>query len=112
MGSGLSRLLALWQAYPTRFWLLFAGVFFSVSSSSFIWPFTTIFIAEQTQSSLALTTLMFSVEACTSLLSVGRTSKMMDLYGHKVMMITGLVLQASNLLLMTEQIQLIGIQKS
>jgi len=70
-----------------------------------------IFIAEQTRSSLALTTLMFSVEACASLLSVGRTSKMMDLYGHKVMMITGLVLQASNLLLMTEQIQLIGIQK-
>ena len=54
---------------------------------------------------------MFSVEACASLLSVGRTSKMMDLHGRKVMMITGLVLQASNLLLMTEQIQLIGIQK-
>ena len=55
---------------------------------------------------------MFSVEACASLLSVGRTSKMMDLHGRKVMMITGLVLQAGNLLLMTEQIQLIGIQKS
>jgi MFS family permease len=102
VGSGLSRLLALWHAYPTRFWLLFAGVFCSVFCSSFIWPFTTIFIAEQTQSSLTLTTLMFSVEACASLLSVGKTSKMMDLYGRKVMMITGLVLQAGNLLLMTQ----------
>ncbi|MEC8261024.1 MAG: hypothetical protein VX032_11435 [SAR324 cluster bacterium] len=37
----MNRLLALWSAYPSRFWLLFAGVFFSVSSSSFIWPFTT-----------------------------------------------------------------------
>ena len=45
---------------------------------------------------------MFSVEACTSLISVGRTSKMMDLYGRKVIMITGLVLQAGNLLLMTQ----------
>ena len=102
MGSRLNRLFALWSAYPSRFWLLFAGVFFSVSSSSFIWPFTTIFIAEQTQSSLTLTTLMFSIEACTSLISVGRTSKMMDLYGRKVIMITGLVLQAGNLLLMTQ----------
>jgi len=98
----LNRLFALWSAYPSRFWLLFAGVFFSVSSSSFIWPFTTIFIAEQTQSSLILTTLMFSVEACASLLSVGRTSKMRDLYGRKVMMITGLVLQAGNLLLISQ----------
>jgi len=102
VGSRLNRLFALWSAYPSRFWLLFAGVFFSVSSSSFIWPFTTIFIAEQTQSSLTLTTLMFSVEACASLISVGRTSKMMDLYGRKVIMITGLVLQAGNLLLMTQ----------
>ena len=45
---------------------------------------------------------MFSVEACASLLSVGRTSKMMDLYGRKVMMIAGLVLQAGNLVLMTQ----------
>ena len=102
MGSRLNRLFDLWSAHPSRFWLLFAGVFFSVSSSSFIWPFTTIFIAEQTQSSLTLTTLMFSVEACASLLSVGRTSKMMDLYGRKVMMITGLVLQARNLLLISQ----------
>ena len=101
MGSRLNQLFALWSAYPSHFWLLFAGVFFSVSSSSFIWPFTTIFIAEQTQSSLTLTTLMFSAEACASLLSVGRTSKMMDLYGRKVMMITGLVLQAGNLLLIS-----------
>ncbi|MEK9764308.1 MAG: MFS transporter, partial [Deltaproteobacteria bacterium] len=98
----MNRLFALWSAYPSRFWLLFAGVLFSVSCSSFIWPFATIFIAEQTQSSLTLTTLMFSVEACASILSVGRTSKMMDLYGRKVMMITGLVLQAGNLLLMTQ----------
>ena len=101
MGSRLNQLIALWSAYPSHFWLLFAGVFFSVSGSSFIWPFTTISIAEQTQSSLTLTTLMFSVEACASLLSVGRTSKMMDLYGRKVMMITGLVLQAGNLLLIS-----------
>ena len=67
VGSGLSQLLTLWNAYPSRFWLLFAGVFFSVSGSSFIWPFTTIFIAEQTQSSLTLTTLMFSIEACARL---------------------------------------------
>ena len=87
MGSSLSRLIALQNTYPSHFWLLFAGVFFSVSGSSSVWPFTTIFITEKTQSSLTLTTLMFSVETCASLLSVGQTSKMMDLYDHKVMMI-------------------------
>ena len=102
MGGRLSRLITLWSTYPPRFWLLFIGVLFSVSCSSFIWPFVTIYIAEQTQSSLTLTALMFSVEACASLLSVGRTSKMMDLYGRKVMMIAGLVLQAGNLVLMTQ----------
>ena len=102
MGGRLSRLIALWSTYPPRFWLLFIGVLFSVSCSSFIWPFVTIHIAEQTHSSLKLTAFMFSMEACASLLSVGRTSKMMDLYGRKVMMIAGLVLQSGNLVLMTQ----------
>jgi MFS family permease len=107
VGRRLSRLHPLSNPYPARFWLLFAGVLFSMTCNSFIWPFATIFIAEQTQSGLSLTAFMFTIQACASGLSVGYTSKMMDLYGRKRLMVAGLVLHAGTLLLMSDATSLI-----
>ena len=73
-----------------------------MSFNSFIWPFVTIFISEQTQLALSFTTLMFTFQASASILTVGKTSRFMDLYGRKKMMVLGLILHAVTLLLMSE----------
>ena len=98
----MTSLTTFLKSYPIPFWILFIGVLLSMSFNSFIWPFVTIFISEQTQLALSFTTLMFTFQASASILTVGKTSRFMDLYGRKKMMVLGLILHAVTLLLMSE----------
>ena len=98
----MTPLTTFLKSYPIPFWILFIGVLLSMSFNSFIWPFVTIFISEQTQLALSFTTLMFTFQASASILTVGKTSRFMDLYGRKKLMVLGLILQAVTLLLMSE----------
>ena len=51
---------------------------------------------------------MFTFQASASILTVGKTSRFMDLYGRKKMMVLGLILHAVTLLLMSEATSIIS----
>ncbi len=72
-----------------------------MTSVSFVWPFLTIYISEQTQTNLTVTSLMFTLQALASILSINYTSTIMDVYGRKPMMVAGMAMNAILLWIMS-----------
>lgn len=85
------RLQTVYASYPSRFWLLAACHLLQRTGASFLWPFLSLIVAEQTGAPLERITALYSVQAVASLIGTSVISSLMDRYGRKRLMLAGLV---------------------
>jgi MFS family permease len=93
-------------SYPRAFWVLLALYFFNRIASSFIWPFISLFATAQTGEPLAHITPLLSLQAVTTLAGTSVVSTLMDRFGRKRAMLTGMLAYSAVLVAMSQATQL------
>ena len=79
------------QKYPRQFWLLFFGMLLSMTGSSMVWPFLTLYLVEELGLTLTAAASMLSVAAVTTLAASFIAGPTADRLGRKPAMYVGLL---------------------
>jgi MFS family permease len=79
------------QKYPRQFWLLFFGMLLSMTGSSMVWPFLTLYLVQELDLTLTAAASMLSVAAVTTLLASFVAGPAADRLGRKPAMYVGLL---------------------
>ena len=94
MVRAIRRRIAGDEVYPGQYWLLFWATLLFRASFSMMWPFTTIYVRERLDIAVTTATLLLSVQAAASLITIVVVSSLMDRFGRKNAMIVGVVAEA------------------
>jgi MFS family permease len=79
------------QKYPRQFWLLFFGMLLSMTGSSMVWPFLTLYLVEELGLTLTAAASMLSVAAVATLGASFVAGPAADRLGRKPAMYVGLL---------------------
>ncbi|MFZ3071336.1 MAG: MFS transporter, partial [Anaerolineaceae bacterium] len=89
MNQTLSR-----RRFPAQFWLMFAGLVFSSTGTTMIWPFMMIYASEKLGLPLTAVTSLMTINSITGLIASIVAGSLVDRFGRKGVMTVGLFGQA------------------
>ena len=76
--------------FPRQFWLLFWGMLLNTTGTSMVWPFMTIYLRERLGVPLTTVTLLMTANSAAGLAAVAAVGPVVDRFGRKGAMVTGL----------------------
>ncbi len=79
------------RKYPKQFWLMFAGLIFSTTGTTMIWPFLMIFVSERLALPFTAVTSLMTIKAVVGLLASLLAGSVVDRFGRKWVMVLGLI---------------------
>ena len=82
----VNSLKALYNQYPTQYWLMIAGVVISTAGGSMIWPFLLIYASRKLSLPLSTVATLISINAGTGLAASLIAGALADRIGRKVVM--------------------------
>ncbi|MGE5250718.1 MAG: MDR family MFS transporter [Bacteroidota bacterium] len=97
----MKRLRAVYQEYPSQFWLMSAGLLISSAGGSMIWPFLMIYVSEKLQLSLSVVSILITINASMGLLASFAAGAVADKLGRKLVMVTSLAVTGIGYFLMS-----------
>jgi MFS family permease len=96
------------KRFPSQFWLILGGMLLAETGSSLIWPFMTIYIRSTLGIPLAVVASLMTITSITTLASSFITGPIIDRFGRKGMMVTGLAVVAAVFITMAYTETLVG----
>lgn len=79
------------RKYPQQFWLMFAGLIFSTTGTTMIWPFLMIFVSERLGLPFTAVTSLMTIKAIVGLAASLLAGSVVDRFGRKWVMVLGLI---------------------
>jgi len=79
------------KKYPKQFWLMFAGLIFSTTGTTMIWPFLMIFVSERLVLPFTAVTSLMTIKAVVGLAASLLAGSVVDRFGRKWVMVLGLI---------------------
>ncbi|MFH1445811.1 MAG: MFS transporter [Chloroflexota bacterium] len=79
------------RKYPQQFWLMFAGLIFSTTGTTMIWPFLMIFVSERLGLPFTAVTSLMTIKAIVGLAASLLAGSAVDRFGRKWVMVLGLI---------------------
>jgi len=79
------------RKYPGQFWLMFAGLIFSTTGTTMIWPFLMIFVSERLALPFTAVTSLMTIKAVVGLAASLLAGSVVDRFGRKWVMVLGLI---------------------
>ena len=76
--------------FPQQFWLLFWGMLLNTAGTSMVWPFMTIYLRQRLDLPLTTVTLLMTANSAAGLAAVAAVGPVVDRFGRKGAMVTGL----------------------
>ena len=79
------------QEFPTKFWLMLAGVLISSLGMTLVWPFLLIYASKTLALPMASVTSLMTINSITGLISSILVGTLVDRFGRKGIMVAGLI---------------------
>lgn len=97
-----SRLQATYTTYPYQFWLMFAGLLVSRIGTSMIWPFLLLYASQRLDLPMTAVATLLTINAAAGMASSFLAGPVIDRFGRKWMMVSGLALHSVTYLMLSQ----------